>query len=116
MGSRDGEPDEQPLRPVWLRAYWIADAPVSWGAHCALMGWEPPPRAGPPGSEDFALFNTTKIRLQYCEDETTGAVDWHAHVPPPEQTGPFGMAPRTAPDAPWGYSSKPMVAVGWHHA
>jgi sulfatase modifying factor 1 len=115
MGSRDGEADEQPLRPVWLRAYWLSEAPVSWGAYCALMGWEAPPTGGPAGSGDFVLFNNNKIRRQYCEDETTRAIGHHAHHP--QSAGDvFGTPPRANPGAPWGYSTKPMVAVGWHEA
>jgi formylglycine-generating enzyme required for sulfatase activity len=129
MGCNEGEPDERPWHPVWLSPFWLAEAPVSWGAYCRLMGWAPPPTArlpeggGPAGVADqgalFILHNINKIRLQYCEDQTTRAVDWHAHLPEvaanPTRAG-FGVPPRTDPTAPWSYENKPMVAAAWQDA
>ncbi|MFB4315081.1 formylglycine-generating enzyme family protein [Actinomadura sp. 21ATH] len=117
MGSETGDPDERPVHPVRLGDYWITDAPVGWSAYCALMGWSPPPKGMPeePPANDFGLVNSLKIRLQYCEDATTRALDWHAHVPAEERHGFFGQPPRESDD-PWGYERKPMVSVSWDDA
>jgi formylglycine-generating enzyme required for sulfatase activity len=132
MGQGDGEEDERPRHPVWLTPYWLSEVPVSWAAYCRLLGWEPPPAGHPRNREppaagqfDRALFHlmeANKIRLQYCEDHTTQARDWHAHSPgqlwqsggrPVTAQELFGTPPRDEPDAPWRYDTKPMVAVAW---
>ncbi|GAA0903042.1 formylglycine-generating enzyme family protein [Virgisporangium aurantiacum] len=69
MGSTDGDPDESPVHPVTLGAYWLAETPMTWAAYCDLMGWEPPPIGTPP-EPGFHLYEQNKIRLQYCELET----------------------------------------------
>jgi formylglycine-generating enzyme required for sulfatase activity len=134
MGSWYGEPDERPVHPVWLWPYRLSETPVSWAAYCRLMDWEAPPVGMPPqtGEENpefdrprFHLHEATKIRLQYCEDRTTRARDWHSHDPRRHwqgggrtQTGPeaFGAPPRDDPGAPWTYENKPMIAVAWQEA
>jgi formylglycine-generating enzyme required for sulfatase activity len=135
MGRSDGELDEGPLHPVWLSPFWMSETPISWGAYCRLLNWEPPLSGGHPpelaapaeGFEPtrFHLYNTNKIRWQYCEDHTTRAIGWHAHFPRPPQPPnasqpqaehPFGTPPRQPPDAPWEYENKPLVAVGWQEA
>ncbi len=139
MGSASGEPDEAPVHPVRLDAYWMAETPVSWAGFCELMGWEPPPVALPPGyrpddwpsaTEEerkliFGSWAANRIRLQYCEDETLRAEDWHAHTPDQlwiqggqQRTARelFGEVARENPEAPWGYTQKPMVSVGWELA
>jgi sulfatase modifying factor 1 len=117
MGSADGEPDESPVHPVTLDAYWLAETPMTWAAYCDLMGWEPPPaglsREEAQGRERFFLYEQNKIRLQYCESETLHASDWHAHVPGESM---FGPAPRADAERPWRYDAKPMVSVGWQDA
>lgn len=134
MGSLDGEEDERPWHPVWLAPFWMAETPVSWEAHCRLMDWEPPPRGLPRDYEarrmeyferGLAGIGAYKIRLQYSEDRTTRAVDWHAHVPdepgPPSAAGParplyHPRPPRSDPGAPWRYDTKPVVCVPWQEA
>lgn len=132
MGSRDGDPDEAPVHPVWLSAYWLSDTPVSWADYCARMGWALPPDGQPSDADAepeqmawFHLHEMNKIRLQYCEDETAHARDWHAHMPGQLWEGAggtqtaqelFGAPQRDHPDAPWTYATKPMVAVGWQEA
>lgn len=132
MGSRDGDPDEQPLHPVWLSPYWLAETPISWAAYCALLGWSSPPDGAPPGEAAneremarFHLHEANKIRLQYCEDQTAHARDWHAHVPGQLLQGGgrtqtaqelFGTPEREDPAAAWTYATKPMVAVAWQEA
>jgi formylglycine-generating enzyme required for sulfatase activity len=120
MGSEAGEPDERPVHPVRLGAYWLTETPISWAAYCRLMGYQPPPLgcppgepSNPPGGFDPALFHLhqeNKIRLQYCEDRTIGARDWHAHLPPREapedRGGPTAGGASTrvtapAPLSPW---------------
>jgi len=135
MGSNDGDADERPVHPVELSGFWISDAPLSWAAYCRLMGWQQPPKACPvePAtrreSEEsrrqmFMLHQANKIRLQYCEDRTMRARDWHAHDPEQIWTSSDGTNPRTARELfgpvdrdedsrPWAYSEKPMVAVSW---
>lgn len=60
-----------------------------------------------------------KICLQYCEDETLHAHDWHAHVPNMEWASGktsadiFGIVPREKPDSEYGYGKKPVVGVGY---
>lgn len=139
MGAEDGDPDERPVHPVYLDGFWLADTPLSWAAECALMGWSPPPEGRPDPHDPLEQqarqerrhwFNShrlrTQIRLQYCEDETTAARDWHAHSPDQIWTRGsgeriraadlFGEVPRAQPERPWGYSQKPLVAVAWEEA
>src|SRR5204862_2316368 len=42
----------------------------------------------------------------------------HAHLPeqPAENRSAFGTPPRDDPAAPWGYDTKPMIAVAWEQA
>src|SRR5688572_8967466 len=140
MGSEHGDPDEAPAHPVRLGEYWLAETPVSWAGYCALMGWEPPPVGVPNDFHQrfeaatvaelknwfFSVGAINRIRLQYCEDETTGAHDWHAHFPDDTLTDGdekqkrlrelFGTVPREHPEQPWDYDQKPMVAVAWDQA
>lgn len=142
MGSEYGEPDEQPIHPVEVSGFWLSETPISWAAYCDLMGWQPPPEACPEEPEisgadedededkddlyGFFLHQENKIRLQYCEDATTRAVDWHAHRPEDEWvtgTGErvsssvlFGQPPREDGRRPWRYDQKPMVSVSWQEA
>ena len=139
MGDAAGEPDERPVHVVELGDYWLAETPISWAAYCDLMGWEPAPVGAPkaasesatpetPGHFDRAAFTlnaANRLRLQYCEDETTRAIDWHAHDPgqiwlrggkPTPVSAIFGSPDRADPNAPWGYSRKPMIAVAWQEA
>ncbi|HEU5098845.1 MAG TPA: SUMF1/EgtB/PvdO family nonheme iron enzyme [Roseiflexaceae bacterium] len=140
MGSERGDPDEAPVHPVQLSDFWLAETPISWARHCALMGWEPPPAGVPTNYREqmqmanredwhnwfFGLWGVNRIRLQYCEDETSGARDWHAHMPEQLWTRGndkqisarelFGEVPREHPERPWGYDQKPMVAVAWEEA
>lgn len=133
MGSHTGDPDEQPVHPVKLAHYWLSETPISWATYADLMGWETPPYACPldirelghgPG---FWLNQQIKIRLQYCEDATTRAIDWHAHAPDLEYvnlgTGKhissrtmYGEPSREDPRRPWQYDRKPMVCVSWQEA
>jgi formylglycine-generating enzyme required for sulfatase activity len=99
------------------------------------MDWEAPPLARPrtdqPSSGQgfdrsaFHLYEATKIRLQYCEDQTLRAGDWHSHMPGQQwQSGGqiqtaqelFGSPQRGDPESPWHYKTKPMVAVAWQDA
>lgn len=127
MGSNDGEPDEAPQHPRTLPAFWMADVPMTWSAYCDLMGWDPPPEGFPADTEGmprmaaFHLHEENKLRLQYCESETTSAGDWHAHAPHltwtsngevRDNTDLFGTPPRDNPGRPWSYDVKPMVAMG----
>ncbi len=66
-----------------------------------------------------------RIRLQYCEDGTTRALDWHAHAPEQQRMRGkrrvssrevFGAPPREDPSRPWTYAEKPMISVSWYDA
>jgi sulfatase modifying factor 1 len=135
MGSERGDPDERPVHPVRLDGYWISDTHVSWALFCELLGWEPPPQGTPAGyftqeyeskteeerREMFMLGNGNKIRLQYCENETIRARDWHRHWEgfglskgdgtEISEKARFGVPERANPDHPWGYDRKPMISV-----
>lgn len=128
MGS-DRETDEYPQHPVKLEPYWMSETPISWSLFCTVMGWSQPPEGLPPDiaqrDDGFVISQANKIRLQYCEDCTITARDWHAHNPEQQWTQAgkaitsrelFGQVPREPSDRPWGYSQKPMVAVPWDTA
>lgn len=135
MGSTTGEPDERPVHPVQLGHYWMAQTPLSWTAYCRLMAWELPPVGMPKVEEgshtqDRSIFNlhlANRICLQYCEDQTQRAIDWHAHAlgqqwkRGKEETTIssqelFGEPPRADPSKAWTYDSKPKICVGWGDA
>jgi formylglycine-generating enzyme required for sulfatase activity len=134
MGVNFGEPDEAPLHPVWLSEFWMSETPISWTDYCRIMGWEPPPIGFPRDAAElggerlagFRLREANKLRLQYNEDRTTRARDWHSHAPGQAWTKGtgrtqtaqelFGAPQRDDADAPWQYDTKPMVAVSWHQA
>lgn len=148
MGSGDSdESDEKPQHPVRLDAFWLADVPISWERFARLMDFNLPPDEQV--SSDWEarqdtdtlrklkqlipeiLWGTSfwihsinasfRIALQYCENETLRARDWHAHMPDMEwQRGDgtketsrdiFGEIPRENPEKPYGYDEKPLVAV-----
>lgn len=125
IGSDAGDADERPVHRVMLRGFWMTDVPVSWADFCRLMDWEPPPIAMPreemtDRDEAFALSVDNRIRLQYCEDHTLRARDWHAHAPDQQWISGgttttsrelFGEVPRDQPSAAFAYAAKPMVAV-----
>lgn len=141
MGSEHGDEDESPVHPVELTHYWISETPISWARYCELMDWMPPP-LGMPNEVDqksmdadlktpekllWRLSGANRIRLQYCEDETLRARDWHAHAPPQDWTKGksgetvssrtlFGPPDRANAELPWGYNAKPMVCVDWEDA
>ena len=126
MGSEDGNSDERPVHEVDLFGYWIMDAPISWASYCELRGWAPPPNGAPHNDDPdaFPLLLDNQIRLQYCEDLTLGAIDWHAHAAPgptpSEQEDPvatlFGRPPREKSEAPRQFHDKPAVCFGWRDA
>jgi formylglycine-generating enzyme required for sulfatase activity len=125
MGSESGDPDEQPVHPVELSAYWLSETPISWAVYCELMDWEPPPKflkmdfprqKGKIYKPAFLLNEEHKIRLQYCQDKTIRAVDWHAHVPPENGLSSHFGSPPEDPTIPEQYNSKPMVCISWQSA
>lgn len=123
MGSDFGDEDEKPVHPVRLQAYWISETPISWASYCMNLGWKAPPNGTPDEdlSEGFALSLENRIRLQYCENETFGARDWHSHVPPDPDADPstprgFGSVDRDDTTLPFEYDQKPMIAVSWQSA
>jgi sulfatase modifying factor 1 len=125
MGSNTGEPDERPAHPVELSHFWMAEAPISWTDFCRLLEWKLPPDGLPEnpaaameGHQRFWMMAAKQIRLQYCENETTRARDWHAHLPDldPKWREHMALPPRSNPSAPWGWDLKPMVAASWFEA
>jgi formylglycine-generating enzyme required for sulfatase activity len=131
MGSETGEVDERPVHPIELEHYWLAETPISWATYCQLAEWEAPPnglpkgfdwKKVPKGDHVASVPAANKVRLQYCENETTRARDWHAHVPKMEwkrgdqivtSKEMFGEVPRENPELPWGYDLKPLIAISW---
>ncbi len=132
MGPEDGEKDERPRRAVRTDGYWLSETTVSWAKYCQLMGWSPPPGGFLSGSEAktlermarFALIESNKIRLQYCEDTTSRARNWHAHTHGKIVGGAesksfqefFGSPQRADPGLPFQYDQKPIVSVSWQDA
>ncbi|GHG99525.1 SUMF1/EgtB/PvdO family nonheme iron enzyme [Comamonas sp. JC664] len=125
MGCNDGEPDERPEHAVTLPGFWMSEVPVSWSDFTRLLGWpdaaELPAAALVEGLEAPLKYAfDSRIRLQYCEDETVQArQDWHGHDPTArwKRDGQlrsaqevFGAPTRTS-TTPYQYRTKPMVAV-----
>jgi formylglycine-generating enzyme len=84
MGCGEGDPDERPVHRAKTKGFWLSETPVSWADFCRVMGWEDPPMGVPSerGQYDgdyWHLGFANEIRLQYCEDETVRALDWHYH-------------------------------------
>ncbi len=139
MGSSDGDADEAPAHEVELPGYWLSETPLSWDEFAHALDWPIPP-AHPTEQQietlfeshertgrmpaAFAYLHATKIRLQYCENDTIKARDWHAH----DLQGRWSQGDRVmtsqevfgAPDrssaAPYRYDQKAMVAVDWEIA
>lgn len=111
MGSDHGDPDERPVHPRRLPAFWITDVPLTWASFSAAARWQPPPNVRSNFKDldremQFRARLRHKIRLQYCENETQAARDWHAHA------GMQGMTvPRADAAAPNAYDTKPMIAT-----
>jgi formylglycine-generating enzyme required for sulfatase activity len=120
MGSETGDPDERPVHPRRLPAFWITEAPITWHDHCVLLGWSAPPEGWPPEGteierdERFELAQRSKIRLQYCESETLSATMWHAHAHADPELA--GKVARRDPAAERRYDRKPMIAAAPHEA
>ena len=120
MGSTDGDPDERPVHVARTSDFWISETPMTWAAHCRILGWVPPPAGVPKDGGNFVLHEENKIRLQYCEGHATRAVDWHAHAGMFLGGGDGARGERASfrddPDAAPDYDVKPMVAVSWQSA
>jgi sulfatase modifying factor 1 len=132
MGSTRGDPDERPLHPVTLPAFWITDVPITWAAFCDLLDWEPPPTGAPRADDDgqendgmrgFHLREANKIRRSYCM--VADGEDAEEYEDEDDEDAPFSefgqparsWIPRSPPERrPAHYDRKPMVAVGWADA
>ncbi|MFV8750858.1 formylglycine-generating enzyme family protein [Nannocystaceae bacterium ST9] len=137
MGSTSGDPDERPVHPVTLAAFWIAEVPMTWSTWCDLMGWQPPPSGEPPQVHEddermrgFHLHEANKIRRGYClgadelfpvEPDEDADAWWKAEdddEPYSEhgQIDEWRLRAPQRPTRPLAYDRKPMVAVGWADA
>ncbi|WP_224242200.1 formylglycine-generating enzyme family protein [Hyalangium gracile] len=136
MGSDSGDPDERPAHKVTLPAFWISEVPLSWDAFTRILGWPSPPTSpsqeqlasvaeafeGQQSDVRFLYYNDSKIRLQYCENDTLQARDWHAHDTEGRWEKEDGSVltsqelfgtPERSSTAPLRFDQKPMVAVDW---
>lgn len=136
MGSTSGDPDERPVHPVALDAFWIGDRPITWAEFSELMGWSAPPNSHPPEHETkaaagermdrFHLWEANKIRRSYCWGEaprTFTRAWWQDDDDDDEnpERDDDDAAMWAAGDDPAvrrspGFDAKPMVAVGWADA
>jgi formylglycine-generating enzyme required for sulfatase activity len=134
MGSTRGDPDERPVHPVALDAFWIGDRPITWAEYCDLMGWKPPPDSHPPEHETaaadeermdrFHLWEANKIRRSYCwgdEPRTHTHAWWQDDEDDIDDVDADAADMWSAGDDPAvrrppGFDAKPMVAVGWADA
>ena len=110
IGSKAGEADERPVRLLTIESFWMAEAPVDWEQFSRVLGYAPPPVGGPP---EKGYSELTKLRLQYCEDHTYRAVDWHIHLAHADPSAIQGMPRHSAPraDLPHSWREKPVIAV-----
>jgi formylglycine-generating enzyme len=109
MGSDRGDPDERPMHPRRIGAFWMTNVPITWTAYCVLMGWSSPSESFPPESvpiDRLALGLRNDIRNQYSRAEPRDAYDWRAHV-----IGGPGEVARADSPALMRYAEKPMVAA-----
>jgi formylglycine-generating enzyme required for sulfatase activity len=106
MGSERGDPDERPVHPRRVAAFWITDVPISWTAFAAGLGWCAPPDSLPDQSDPIARFDLhqrNKIRMKYCE---------HRGQPAPASgVADAGAAARPQPRGAERYAARPIVAV-----
>lgn len=109
MGSEQGDPDERPIRPVFLPAFWMAETPVDWEWLSQGMGYRSLPW-GMPEVGGFAAAFVWEIRQQYCEDATERASDWHNHFYDAVGEEAWPYQPQRPPIG-HTYREKPVVAV-----
>jgi formylglycine-generating enzyme required for sulfatase activity len=124
MGSTSGDPDERPVHPVALDAFWIGDRPITWAEFCDLMDWGAPPDGHPPEHDAevddermlrFHLHEANKIRRSYCWGVASNSPTrawWQ------DDEADEGDAQDEDPSVrrPAGFDAKPMVAAGWADA
>lgn len=118
IGSERGDPDERPRHARQLDSFYISEEPLSWHAYKLLMGWDDDDeeRGFEEALDDdlrWMVWMGDKLRLQYCENETVAAGDWHAHAGAEEL---FGSVDRGGSSDPHGFDKKPMVAVTYSMA
>ncbi len=130
MGSTHGDPDERPVHVARTGDLWMAEVPLTWAAYCDLLGWLPPPEGWPAedsadSEEAFRVAQANKMRLQYCETDTTRARDWHSHSPNQQWESDrgvvsseslFGAPQRANSQRPYSYDRKPLIAVSFQAA
>ncbi|HEY4224035.1 MAG TPA: SUMF1/EgtB/PvdO family nonheme iron enzyme [Myxococcota bacterium] len=138
MGDDLREPDERPQHEVTLPGFWLSEAPLSWDDVMQVLGFPPAPERATREqidalgddvvralAADWGFRGGDRIRLQYCENQTLHARDWHAHEQGSTwQQGDkivtsqeiFGSPERHDKSSPYRYDQKPMIAVSFHVA
>jgi formylglycine-generating enzyme len=99
MGSDDGDPDEQPVHPVFLDAFWMASKPLDWKTFNAVCGFVAPPGMGFAPSAESHSYETFKAI-------SVGKAVWQARR----------SYSRAQDDSIYGaWEQKPMVSSNWFH-
>ena len=99
MGSLSGDPDERPVHPQRVDAFWILDAPITWDAYQRLHGPETREGDGPfsadGDAETVEFQDRDPVRLQYCRTGFAAPRNWHDHADE-EGTSAYGVLPMVA--------------------
>lgn len=65
MGSVYGDPDERPVHPRTLAAFWITDVPISWHRYSELRGWGRPGLSSRERDSENPLASSINIGVRW---------------------------------------------------